>query len=153
MRLDDGSVLADRLQILFFDLKVPGDVGEDLKNAANWCKFISGCGKPEVLEELGKDEGWKEEYMTALKTYMRIAAEERAFAWHLSTDRAEADYRNGLILAEERGREDGEKKGRKETRLETARNMLAMGLGTPVQIAQVTGLPLAEVEKLAAGQK
>ena len=77
----------------------------------------------------------------ALKAYMKIAAEERAWAYHLSTDRAEADYRNGLILAEERGRK------------ETARNLLAMGLGTPAQIAQVTGLPLAEVEKLVAGQK
>ena len=38
MRLDDGSVFADRLQILFFDLKVPGKVQKDLKNAANWCK-------------------------------------------------------------------------------------------------------------------
>ena len=153
MRLDDGSVFADRLQILFFDLKVPGEVRKDLKNAANWCKFIDGCTNPEVLDKLGRDESWKGDYKVALKAYMKIAAEERAWAYHLSTDRAEADYRNGLILAEERGREDGEKKGRKETRLETARNMLAMGLGTPVQIAQVTGLPLAEVEKLAAGQK
>ena len=140
MRLDDGSVFADRLQILFFDLKVPGDVGEDLKNAANWCKFISGCGKPEVLEELGKDEGWKEDYMTALKTYMRIAAEERAFAWHLSTDRAEADYRNGLKLAEE--------KGERAKALFSARNMLADGLSHE-KIAQYTGLTLEDVEKLA----
>ena len=140
MRLDDGSVLADRLQILFFDLKVPGDVGEDLKNAANWCKFISGCGKPEVLEELGKDEGWKEDYMTALKTYMRIAAEERAFAWHLSTDRAEADYRNGLILAEE--------KGERTRALADARNMLARNYPL-TDIAEITGLSLEEVEKLA----
>ena len=107
MRLDDGSVFADRLQILFFDLKVPGTVSKDLKNAANWCKFIDGCTDPEVLEKLGRDESWKEDYMTALKTYMRIAAEERAWACHLSTDRAEADYRNGLILAEEKGEKRG----------------------------------------------
>ncbi len=56
------------------------------------------------MEKLGRDEGWKEEYKVALKAYMRIAAEERAWAYHLSTDRAEADYRNGLILAEERGK-------------------------------------------------
>ena len=143
MRLDDGSVFADRLHILFFDLKVPGTVSKDLKNAANWCKFIDGCTNPEVLEKLGRDESWKGDYKVALKAYMKIAAEERAWAYHLSTDRAEADYRNGLKLAEERGRE--------ETRTETARNMLAMGLGTPAQIAQVTGLPLEEVEKLAAG--
>ena len=81
----------------------------------------------------------------ALKAYMKIAAEERAWAYHLSTDRAEADYRNGLILAEE--------KGERKRALSDARNLLAMGLGTPVQIAQVTGLPLSEVEKLAAGQE
>ena len=76
----------------------------------------------------------------ALKAYMRIAAEERAWAYHLSTDRAEADYRNGLILAEER------------VRKETARNMLARN--DPVtDIAEITGLPLAEVEKLAVSLK
>ena len=72
----------------------------------------------------------------ALKAYMKIAAEERAWAYHLSTDRAEADYRNGILLAEERVRE------------ETARNMLADGLPHE-KIALYTGLPLAEVEKLA----
>ena len=145
MRLDDGSVFADRLQILFFDLKVPGEVQKDLKNAANWCKFIDGCTNPEVLEKLGRDESWKGDYKMALKAYMKIAAEERAWAYHLSTDRAEADYRNGLILAKQKGGE--------EQALSDARNMLAMGLGTPAQIAQVTGLPLEEVEKLAAGQE
>ena len=82
----------------------------------------------------------------ALKAYMKIAAEERAWAYHLSTDRAEADYRNGLILAEEKG----EKKGRKETRLETARNMLARNYPL-ADIAEITNLPLEEVEKLSAG--
>ena len=33
MRLDDGNVLSDSLQILFFDLKVPGQIGEGLKRA------------------------------------------------------------------------------------------------------------------------
>ena len=82
----------------------------------------------------------------ALKAYMRITAEERAWAYHLSTDRAEADYRNGLLLAEEKGERNGERK----RALSAARNMLAMGLGTPAQIAQATGLPPEEVEKLAS---
>ena len=34
MRLDDGAVLSDRLQILFFDLKVPGQVDGSLQRAA-----------------------------------------------------------------------------------------------------------------------
>ena len=82
----------------------------------------------------------------ALKAYMRIAAEERAWAYHLSTDRAEADYRNGLLLAEEKGERNGERK----RALSAARNLLAMGVLTPAQIAQATGLPLEEVEKLAS---
>ena len=141
MRLDDGSVFADRLQILFFDLKVPGEVQKGLKNAANWCKFIDGCTNPEVMDRLGRDESWKEEYKMALKAYMRIAAEERAWAWHLSMDRAEADYRNGLLLAKQKGGE--------ERALSAARNMLARNY--PVaEIAEITNLPLEEVEKLAA---
>ncbi len=40
---------------------------------------------------------------------------------------------------------------RKEGREETARNLLGMGLLTPEQIAQATGLPLEEVKSLAAG--
>ena len=79
----------------------------------------------------------------ALKAYMRIAAEERAWAYHLSTDRAEADYRNGLLLAEE--------KGERKRALSAARNMLARNY--PVaEIAEITGLPLEEVEGLAAGR-
>ncbi|MBP5463600.1 MAG: Rpn family recombination-promoting nuclease/putative transposase [Treponema sp.] len=145
LRLDDGAVLSDRLQILFFDLKVPGQVDENLQKAANWCKFISGCEKPEVLEALGRDEGWKEEYMTALKTYMRIAAEERAWAYHLSTDRAEADYWNGIRLAKQAAREEG----RKDERNKTARNMLADKL-PPEKIAQYTGLSVEDIRALAA---
>ena len=34
VRLDDGAVLSDRLQILFFDLKVPGQVDGSLQRAA-----------------------------------------------------------------------------------------------------------------------
>ena len=147
MRLDDGSLFSDRLQLLFLNLKVPGKVDPSLKKAANWCKFIAGIDKPGVLSELGRKPDWKEDLTMALRAYNRISAEERAWAYHLSTDRAEADYKNGLRRAEKRGREDGER-----TRaLSTARNMLAMGLGTPGQIAQATGLPLEEVEELAAG--
>ena len=64
------------------------------------------------------------------------------------------DYWNGLELAEEKGRnkglEDGRKQGRQEQALSAARNALALNLPL-AQISQITGLPLAEVEKLAAG--
>ena len=85
----------------------------------------------------------------ALNTAIRLRAEERAWAYHLSMDRAEADYRNGIKYARLDALEEGRDEGRRETRLETARNLLAMGLLSHEQIAQATGLPLADVEQLA----
>ena len=79
----------------------------------------------------------------AMRAYNNVSAEEKAWAYHLSMDRAEADYWNGLELAEE--------KGERNKALSAARKMLAVHLGTHEQIADITGLSLAEVEKLAAG--
>ena len=45
---------------------------------------------------------------------------------------------------------ESREEGGTERALSAARNLQAMGLGTPGQIAQATDLPLAEVEKLAA---
>ncbi len=50
------------------------------------------------------------------------------------------------------GREEGLAEGREEALRETARNLLDMGVLSHEQIAQVTGLSLADVEKLAASQ-
>ena len=54
--------------------------------------------------------------------------------------------RNRRREGEEIGFERGERSGKQKT----ARNMLATGLGSLEQIAQVTGLPIADIEKLAA---
>ena len=161
MRLDDGAALSDRLQILFFDLKVPGQIGEGLQRAANWCKFISGCEKPEVLDVLGRDEGWKKEYEMAVRAYDKVSAEERAWAYHLSVDRAEADYWNGIRLAKRAAREsgwkdgresgwkDGREEGEKNRALFAARNLLTMGVLTHEQVALATGLPIEDIRALA----
>ena len=50
----------------------------------------------------------------AMDAYMKVSAEEKAWAYHLSTDRAEADYWNGLRQSREQGREDGLKRGRED---------------------------------------
>ena len=152
MRLDDGDVLSDRLKVLFFNLKVPDSVDASLKKAANWCSFIAGSTDSGVLDRLGRDLDWKEEYGMAIRAYNNVSAEEKAWAYHLSMDRAEADYWNGLELAEEKGRNKGLEDGIKKTREETARNALALGIPL-MQISQITGLTQEEVEKLATGAK
>jgi len=52
--------------------------------------------------------------------------------------------RSELFCAEKKGLEKGLEKGRKET----ARNLLSMGVLTPKQIAQATGLSMKEIQKL-----
>ena len=90
----------------------------------------------------------------------------RAFMKYVQTDEAESEFTRRLQeMVEAQKQIEGTKKlyfswslhdydvrneGREETRRETARNMLAMGLGTHEQIAGATGLSLAEVEELAA---
>lgn len=94
----------------------------------------------------------------AMHAYNEVSEEERAWAYHLSLDRAETDYNNGLLLSEQRGFEQGkavglavgEQKGAQAAKLAAARNLLQMKLGTVEQIAQAQGLSLSEVEQLAA---
>ncbi|MBR6216579.1 MAG: Rpn family recombination-promoting nuclease/putative transposase, partial [Spirochaetaceae bacterium] len=53
--------------------------------------------------------------------------------------------REGIAIGEARG----EKRGEERAKLENARNLLAMNLGTHEQIAQAVGLPLETIEELA----
>ena len=57
----------------------------------------------------------------------------------------ERDIRSGLANAEERGL----KRGIVANKIENAKNLLAMGLGTHEQISQAIGLPIEKIEALA----
>ena len=156
MRTDDGTPFSDRFQIIFLNLKVPGRVRKGLKNAANWCRFISGSDRDEVISALDMDSGWKEEMDMATRAYGKITDEERAWAYHLSMDRAEIDYKNEMMLARQAGEKRGIRKGKKEgitlgekkARKETAKRMIALGKYSMEEIAEISGLTLEEMRKL-----
>ena len=57
-------------------------------------------------------------------------------------------YEEGLFTGREEGISIGLERGAYQNKLETARNLLSMGL-TPEQVAQGTGLPLEIVQQLA----
>ena len=52
-------------------------------------------------------------------------------------------------MAEEAGREKGRVEGIEEARIEAAKKLLRMKLGTHEQIAQAQNLPLKKVQELA----
>jgi predicted transposase/invertase (TIGR01784 family) len=55
----------------------------------------------------------------------------------------------GIKIGEEKGIKIGEEKGKEEKAIETAKNLLEMGIEIDM-IAKATGLKKEEVEKLAA---
>ena len=77
----------------------------------------------------------------ALSTAIRLSAEERAWAYHLSMDRAETDYRNGIKYARLEGRKDA------------ARQIVASGKLTPEGVAAILGLSPEEVDQLEVGEE
>ena len=74
---------------------------------------------------------------------LSILMAEYDYATDLAVQKEEA-YEDGLFAGLATGREEGAH----QTKLETARNLLAMGL-TPEQVAQGTNLPLEIVQQLA----
>ena len=61
-------------------------------------------------------------------------------------------YQEGISIGLERGRLEGLERGAYQKAMETARNLLAMGLSLE-QVAQGTELPLETVEQMACGEE
>ena len=60
---------------------------------------------------------------------------------------AEKAFENGFSAGEERGRNEGISLGAQQKAVETAKNLLSIGLSQK-QIAECTGLSIEEIEKL-----
>ena len=84
-----------------------------------------------------------------------MSSDAKTLAEYLSRLKQENDiingqmvkYNEGLMKGEEIGKEIGKEIGRKQNALDTAKNLLVMGLSLE-RIAQAVGLPLAEIEGL-----
>lgn len=119
-----------------------------------WIRFLANYEedkKSGMLEELCKlEEGIK----MAEATLFRVTDEERRMAIELSDEkyrmyvedeRSEA-RREGLAEGQEKGRSIGLAEGSHQKALETARNLLDMGLSPNTIMA--TGLDIKEIEQL-----
>ena len=81
------------------------------------------------------------DYATDMAVLKEESYEDGLFVG-LATGREE-----GISIGLERGLATGREEGTYQTKLETARNLLAMGL-EPEQVAQGTGLSLEVIQKL-----
>jgi predicted transposase/invertase (TIGR01784 family) len=87
--------------------------------------------------------------MNAQKSLSRISADKALWIAQWKQESFERDIRSGLHAAEEIGMAKGLAKGAHNAKIEAARNLLAMQLGTIEQIAQASGLSVEEVQSLA----
>ena len=85
------------------------------------------------------------DYATDMAVLKEEAYEDGLFVG-LATGREEG-REEGISIGLERGRATGREEGAYQTKLETARNLLSMGL-SPEQVAQSTGLSLEIIQQL-----
>ena len=86
---------------------------------------------------------------------MEVSQEEKEWAYHLSYDRAEIDYNNGLKLAEMKGERKGLKtglaqgktEGARENAVQNARNLYANGVSIEI-IAKSLNITQEQVSEI-----
>ena len=88
----------------------------------------------------------------ALSQIRQLSADEEARRLAFVRERALHDEATLLKEARQEGRQEGRREGRQEGRQEsaqaTARNLIGLGMLSDGQIAQATGLGVAQVEAL-----
>ena len=125
---DDLTLLDPELK-LFYDYIRRGTADSTLTEKIN-----------SSITELKEDRETRRKYMTYTTRIAEAKSEAR-----------EEGRKEGIAIGEERGRNEGISiglsRGEKKAKLETAKNLLSIGLSQE-QIASVTGLSIEEIEKL-----
>ena len=132
---DFGNViLTEKLEIHIIELEKLENMNEKDKRLAHWCKFIKSPEKVEdsIMNENGDIKKAKEELD-------KMSQDEN--------ERRLAEIRERAILFENTLRNNGYKKGREESKLEIAKNMLNKNY-TIEQIHEVTGLTIEKIKEL-----
>lgn len=148
MRTKDGKELSNTLNIIFIELSKAEGLEENLDaNTAleNWALFLKEADNPKksgLIEKLTVKEAG---LMQAQKSLSSISANQELWIEQYRQEIAEHD-RISAIAA---GRREGIAQGIAQTRIETARKLLAMNIPLE-QVAEGTGLSLEEVKKLKA---
>lgn len=152
----DSQSLSDTLNIIFLELpKLPRPEKCDiniLKEIEKWGIFLKYGDKNKYQSFMSRLAESSEGVKMAQATAFRMSEEQRRLFRQISIEKAEHDYVTDMNYArkqgEKKGLQQGIAQGEHNARIETARALFALGVVTVEQIAQATGLSLAEVEQL-----
>lgn len=128
----------DKMEFHLIELpKLPKELKEEKDDILLWAKFINSERK-EDFEMLATKNTYIE---SAYNTLQVISQDKEKRIEYEAREKALRDYNQGMLEAEERGRETGER----EKAIQIAKNMIAIGLPTDI-ITQATGLSIAQIE-------
>ena len=132
------TVFSDKSRIIWVQLakiknneKIKASISKELRD---WAEFFSD---PNAIES--PDEGMKD----AQKLWNRISANDQLKAQQRAQDKYQRDKDSEIAIAKEEGLAEGEYK----KAIETAKNLLVMGLSIE-QISRATGLQIEEIKSL-----
>ena len=155
------TILTDVLEVHFLDLqaakraKSEGNTKENRSQLINWLRFIGATDKKEramiatkspVLQMLNE----KIDVLTLSPTERKLYESRMKLKSDITTiseTQFSAGVERGLAEGKSLGLAEGEVRGSRQKALETARNLLVIGLSIE-NIAKATGLTIQEVETL-----
>ena len=121
---------------------------ENIKNPKyNIDKEIRKFGiflREEKIEDMKKNYKGDEKYMAAIRTVEDLTTDPDLIGYY---DYEEA-HKQELREAKDFGLEEGVRLGEKQTKLDTANNLLKIGVLTIEQIAEATNLSISEIKNL-----
>ena len=139
---EDYEVFSDKSRIIWVQLakiknneKIKASISKELRD---WAEFFSD---PNAIES--SDEGMKD----AQKLWNRISANDQLKAQQRAQDKYQRDKDSEIAIAKEEGLTEGLEKGKHNAKIETAKNLLAMGLSIE-QISIATGLTVDKIQGL-----
>ena len=138
------TLLSDKMGFHFFELrKLPEEIG-DKDALLLWLSLF----KAETEEDLEKIKGMEVPAMEqAINAYYSITASPEFHEIERLREKARHDEAQALRHAEQQGIQQGMQQGMRQGKLETAQNLIKMGIPLH-QVAAATGLAQTEIEGL-----
>lgn len=144
LEVNRRTLLSDKMGFHFFELrKLPEEIG-DKDALLLWLSLF----KAETEEDLEKIKGMEVPAMEqAINAYYSITASPEFHEIERLREKARHDEAQALRHAEQQGIQQGMQQGMRQGKLETAQNLIKMGIPLH-QVAAATGLAQMEIEGL-----
>ena len=128
----------------YYLIKVNSFNGIAKDSLDEWIYFLKNEEIKDGFQARGLEKAKQELDILKLPEQERLAYARYQDDLHYQASMVESSYTVGMM----KGREAGKAEGRTERNLQIARSLLAVGQLDPATIAQVTGLPLQDIESM-----